>query len=210
MGERESATGVLKSEHQVILKVLDVLEKILNRVDEGGSLDDHGMERCLTFFRLFADACHHGKEEDVLFPELESAGIPRQGGPIGVMLYEHQQGRELVRQMGTALEASRATKDRNWCCALVQAGRSYVDLLRRHIGKEDHCLFAMAEQVMDEAGCGRVCSAYQQVCHRKFEGLSHSALEALADGLWKQYISSAACDRRPSDSCGCSSESQRG
>ena len=54
---------------------------------------------------MFADKCHHGKEEDVLFPELEKAGIARQGGPIGVMLHEHVSGREFIRRMSEALPA---------------------------------------------------------------------------------------------------------
>jgi hemerythrin-like domain-containing protein len=208
MIECTSPTQVLKDEHQVILKVLDVLELLLERADQSGELDHHGLERCLTFFKLFADACHHGKEEEVLFPELVIAGLPRHGGPIDVMLYEHQQGRELVKQMSTALEAVRPTNDDNWRKGLVRAGRCYIDLLRRHIGKEDHCLFAIADQVLDEHGCGRVCGGYHEACHRKLDGYSHKELEALADQLQVQYIPESALQNRcstalPPPTAGC-------
>jgi hemerythrin-like domain-containing protein len=35
----------------------------------------------MEFLSVFADTCHHGKEEDFLFPGLEAAGIPNEGGP---------------------------------------------------------------------------------------------------------------------------------
>jgi hemerythrin-like domain-containing protein len=192
MSHLENATGALKSEHRVIMIVLDVLECIVHQTQTTRELDFHGWERCLTFFKLFADACHHGKEEDVLFPELEAAGIPRQGGPIGVMLYEHDRGRGLVREMSAALDALRAGGDVNWRQALIFAGTTYIDLLRRHIGKEDHCLFAMADQVLNRSTCARVCDSYRQVCERKLDGLSHEQLQALASQLQSEYIPEAA------------------
>jgi len=42
-----------------------------------------------VFLEVFVDKCHHGEEEKVLFPAMEEAGIPRQGVPIGVMIYEY-------------------------------------------------------------------------------------------------------------------------
>lgn len=53
------------------------------------------LEQLLNFFRVFADLCHHGKEEQYLFPALEAAGIPRESGPAGVMLAEHAEGPRL-------------------------------------------------------------------------------------------------------------------
>ncbi|MGD0266766.1 MAG: hemerythrin domain-containing protein, partial [Candidatus Methylomirabilota bacterium] len=37
--------------------------------------------------------CHHGKEENLLFKTMVDRGFPRQGGPIAVMLHEHETGR---------------------------------------------------------------------------------------------------------------------
>jgi hypothetical protein len=59
---------------------------------------------CSGFFRNFADRCHHSKEEDELFPKMVEHGIPKEGGPIGVMLMEHDQGRAFVRGMSEAAE----------------------------------------------------------------------------------------------------------
>ena len=57
----------------------------------------------MEFIATFADHNHHGKEEDILFPAMEKAGFPRDGGPVGVMLMEHTQGREYVGAMRLAV-----------------------------------------------------------------------------------------------------------
>ncbi len=87
------ATRCLRDEHQVILRVLDRFEIALALSEESGEVPRATYQPFLEFFRGFADLCHHCKEEDRLFPVLEKNGVPREGGPIGVMLYEHQLGR---------------------------------------------------------------------------------------------------------------------
>jgi len=180
-----SSTKILKEEHKVILSVLEVLGKILRRGNEGGEVDYAGIEKCVRFFKLFADACHHGKEEDILFPELEAKGIPRHGGPIGMMIYEHELGRSLVRKMRDSLESA-LKGNIEARGSLFEAGWSYINLLRSHIGKEDECLFSMADSVMDFQSCKKVCDAYSKTC-KKFEGHTRKQLESLAGELVERY-----------------------
>ena len=107
----QTPSTVLKNEHQVILRVLRVLESLVNRMESGENPQSEALSRCVEFFRLFADACHHAKEEDILFPMLESRGIPRDGGPIGVMLHEHTQARAFTKEMGEAVQKARISAD---------------------------------------------------------------------------------------------------
>ena len=90
-------TEILSGEHRVIEQVLTCLERIAEQCAAEGRLDRTSAEQALEFFRNFADRCHHGKEEVHLFPALEAKGFPRDGGPTGVMLHEHDQGRAHVR-----------------------------------------------------------------------------------------------------------------
>jgi hemerythrin-like domain-containing protein len=79
----------LMNEHRVIEHGLVLLERIINGLNSGERIPADIIRILIRFFREFADKYHHGKEEDSLFPLLESRGIPRIGGPIGVMLIEH-------------------------------------------------------------------------------------------------------------------------
>ncbi len=129
-------TDILKDEHRVIEQVLDCLEQVLERARIGEGFDRESASDAVRFFQSFADRCHHGKEEDQLFPAMIRKGVPKEVGPIGVMLADHEIGRAAVREMQAALsqpEAVGPSVER-----FVQAAAGYVEHLRSHILKEDH------------------------------------------------------------------------
>lgn len=194
-----TATRNLRDEHRLILQVVGVLERILDAAngadgvearepapDAAEGPDLESLEACVEFFRLFTDACHHGKEEGILFPELVGYGMPREGGPIAVMLHEHEVGRGLVRRMARAIERARQG-DAIAPAELDAAGRDYVALIRGHIWKEDDVLFELADGLVTGPACQRICGRYHEVCGRRFEGRSHADLESLAERLLEAY-----------------------
>lgn len=133
-------TAVLREEHEVILRALTVLERVGRDLSQGKSVPKETISSLANFFRTFADRCHHAKEEAHLFPALVEHGIPKEGGPVGIMLQEHDEGRALVR---TFAEGDPA--------AAAPAMRRFVILLREHIAKENDILFPMSEQVLPPA-----------------------------------------------------------
>jgi len=182
MTQSEPPVATLKAEHQVILRVIRVLGTLMDRFEESGQFPESPLGRCVEFLRLFADACHHGKEEDLLFPVLESRGIPREGGPIGVMLYEHQVARQLTSEMSDALTRSR-TGDAAAKTTFCQAARGYVDLLTNHIFKEDNVLFNMGARVMSADDQSGLSTQFCAVNCRVFEGKRREQLQQIADEL---------------------------
>jgi hemerythrin-like domain-containing protein len=172
-GHYEKATEVLMDEHRIIERVLAVLER-LTRTPVEKSLES--WKKALDFIRNFADKCHHLKEEKILFPAMEEHGVPREGGPIGMMLLEHEEGRGYVRSMVAALtllEASdEAAKE-----TLLGSAKAYLDLLREHIQKEDEILFDMADEVIPEEE--------QKKLLRTFE--EHEAKE-MGTGVHQKYL----------------------
>lgn len=176
-------TGVLRDEHRLILRVVAALEAFVESDPASGSPDN--ARAFVEFFSLYTDALHHGKEEDHLFDTLVEHGFPRHQGPIAMMLQEHELGRALVRQMAAAIDPTDPGTDR-WR-ALRGPARSYVDLLRRHIQKEDGALFDMADASLDEPACRRLCDAYDAVCAGRFGGRTLEQLEALGEALIDRF-----------------------
>ena len=137
-------TEDLKNEHAAVKLALKILEETARRLEEGVSVEEDHLGGLLEFLRVFVDRCHHGKEEDLLFPAMERAGVPREGGPLGVMLAEHKEGRMYVKGMGAAFLEYRKggrTSGREY----AQNARGYASLLARHIEKEDNVLYPLAE-----------------------------------------------------------------
>ena len=169
----EKATDMLSEEHRVIERVLDILQKLTTRPVEN-SLDH--WRKALDFFSRFADQCHHFKEEQVLFPSMEEHGIPREGGPIGMMLMEHEEGRTYVRAMLSAIPLVE-TKNEAAKEILIDKAKAYLQLLKEHIQKEYEILFKIADDVIpaDE----------QKALLRAFE--EHEAKE-MGEGVHEKYL----------------------
>jgi hemerythrin-like domain-containing protein len=169
----DKATDLLSDEHRVIERVLAVLEKLTTRPVEK-SLDC--WKKALDFFSHFADQCHHFKEEQVLFPVMEERGIPRDGGPIGMMLMEHEEGRSYVRSMRAAISLVE-TENQVAKEILIDKAKAYVRLLKDHIKKEDEILFRIADDVIP--------ADVQKALLRSFE--EHEAKE-IGEGVHEKYL----------------------
>jgi hemerythrin-like domain-containing protein len=139
----EKPTQILSDEHRVIERVLGAVEKLAK--GPVGALEP--WKQALEFIRGFADQCHHFKEEKVLFPAMEAHGIPSEGGPVGMMLMEHEEGRSYVRAMFAAISLIEA-KNEAAKESLLSSAQAYCRLLREHIQKEDDVLFRMADEVI--------------------------------------------------------------
>ncbi|MEI8063773.1 MAG: hemerythrin domain-containing protein [Verrucomicrobiota bacterium] len=179
-------TEILSSEHRVIEQVLDCLDKIIAATKHTGKLDTASATDAINFFRTFADQCHHGKEEAHLFPAMEAKGFSRESGPTGVMLAEHTQGRDYIRQMNAVL-AGVAKGD---CVALQQfaeAGQKYSELLRQHIQKEDHCLFSMADQAFTAAEHAALLAKFEKVEAEEMGAGTHEKFLGIAAALAKKF-----------------------
>jgi hemerythrin-like domain-containing protein len=148
----------LVAEHDIIERGLDVLEKAVGRIESGQPIPDDFPQWAPDFFSQFADKCHHAKEEDLFFPLLKERGIPKEGGPIGVMLHEHDVGRDCVRRMREASEAADFDGAK-----FASAAKEFISLLRQHIFKENNILFQMAGSVMSEEDDADMDGQFTQV-----------------------------------------------
>jgi hemerythrin-like domain-containing protein len=196
------ATEILSQEHQVILQVLDCLECIIEKAASTGKLDGQAARDAIEFFRVFADQCHHGKEEAHLFPAMEAKGYPRAGGPTGVMLNEHRIGHECVGGMSEAV-AAEAEGDRDAVQQFTEFGRTYISLLRQHIEKEDHCLFGMANQVFTEQDQSALLAAFEKVEAEHINAGTHEKYLAVAQSLVARYGGKNRADASACHSCDC-------
>ncbi len=139
------AIETLMREHRIIEKVITALVAFAGETQRGAPTDREELARFVGFIRRFADQLHHGKEEDILFRTMGEHGFPTEGGPIAVMLAEHDRGRAYVEALAGPIEGSGpwTAEERD---LIANAAAGYASLLRSHIHKEDAILYPMAEQ----------------------------------------------------------------
>ena len=144
-----SAIEVLMNEHRVIERSLNTLIDYARAVANGADLPRADLAGLVSFLREYADAYHHGKEEDILFRAMADNGMPENSGPLAVMLSEHTEGRRL-----TAVLAELAVGEAPWepeeRRRLLFAASGYARMLAEHIQKEDRVLYPMARHMLPD------------------------------------------------------------
>jgi hemerythrin-like domain-containing protein len=175
----EKPTEVLSDEHRVIERVLAAVEKLLAS-PPAQSLSH--WKKALDFISNFADQCHHLKEEKLLFPAMEAHGIPREGGPIGVMVMEHEEGRSHVRAMRAAVEGLERGES-GGVESLLSHARGYLRLLTEHIQKEDEILFRIADDCIPAGEQTALLNSFEEHEAREMGAGVHEKYLAIAQEL---------------------------
>jgi hemerythrin-like domain-containing protein len=184
------AIETLMTEHRLIEQVLDALVGFADEIRRQDATAKEELGRFVVFLREFADRCHHGKEEGVLFEAMVRSGFPRDGGPIAVMLHDHAQGRALIGALAHAAEkpGDWSGEDRQ---RIAEAAYAYSDLLHAHIHKEDAILYPMAEQHLSPEAMERVGEDCERFEAEQTGSGEHERLHALAEHLVGRHAAAA-------------------
>jgi hemerythrin-like domain-containing protein len=178
----QKAIEVLMNEHRLIEQVLGSLETFAAEVEGGLAPERRLLADYGEFFRGFADAAHHGKEEDILFQRMVERGFSRDTGPVAVMLHEHKVGRGHVSALRQAGEGTGPLAAMDTQLVLENAG-AFIPLLRAHIQKEDRILYPMAVRLLTAPEMDTMETEFDALEARMRADGSYDRLHALADRL---------------------------
>jgi len=149
----------LVAEHEMIERAMAVLKNNLEKIDEAVKAPLQ-MQRAIDFLLEFGDKVHNTKEEEFLFPLMGQKGLPVQGGPIGVMLMEHDAERNLLQRMMAELPnlAEAATTARQKFAA---EGFEYLTIRAEHIWKENDVLYPMGRKLFSDEDNTSLLNAFK-------------------------------------------------
>ncbi|MBN1434446.1 hemerythrin domain-containing protein [Candidatus Fermentibacterales bacterium] len=169
------ARGPLMIEHRLIERMISIVREAIARIDGEGSIEPGLVETAVDFIRTYADRTHHGKEEDILFRELDKRPLSeRDRRVMRELIEEHAFGRETVR----ALVEANARYREGDASALRDISRhlgTLTSFYPRHIEKEDKDFFpasrAYLTQEEDQAMLREFMAFDQRMIHEKYESL---------------------------------------
>lgn len=155
-------TEILMHDHEAIKVMLQIMSHLSEDIRSGKPFSVEDVEKIIDFLRIFADKCHHGKEENVFFPALVNAGMSNESGPVAVMLHEHREGRDFIKGMASSVEAF---KEGNQKASVLIAKNmeQYVGLLTNHIQKENNILFPMGDRMLDNRQQDLLLEQFEQI-----------------------------------------------
>ena len=133
--------GPLMIEHRLIEKVIALMEKELLGAEDLRKIDPDLIQDFTRFIRFYADQCHHGKEEDILFKELKKKNISREHETIMDQLIEdHKWGRKTTGELVVAHEKY-LKGEGNVLSEIMAKTKALIEFYPKHIQKEDRQFF---------------------------------------------------------------------
>lgn len=132
--------GPLMIEHRLIERMIGLLATELQSVEKG-KVDVSFIDSAVDFLRTYADRCHHGKEELILFVALEKKSLaPDMRKTLDELIREHVFARQNVRALIDARTAHSKGDDKAIYEVKLRL-KNLVDLYPKHIEKEDKHFF---------------------------------------------------------------------
>jgi len=144
------ARGPLMIEHRLIEKMLKLVNKVLTKIEKQETVDPVFIDTVVDFIRTYADRTHHGKEEEILFRELEKKDMSNDNRLLmNELIEEHIFGRKITREL---IEANaRYRKGENSALSIITVKLStLVDFYPKHIEKEDKVFFPASRAYLSE------------------------------------------------------------
>ena len=181
------AVQVLMAEHRVIESAIRALTAYARSVANGSDAPRADLAGLVGFLQDYADAYHHGKEEDILFRAMIDNGMPVNGGPLAVMLAEHTEGRRLTSRLSD-ISSGEGEWNREQRRKLLFDATGYARLLKEHIQKEDRVLYPMAVQMLPHEVWQQIeseFSAFQSAPQRAEQA---AKFEHMAQDLVSRYV----------------------
>jgi len=160
--------AILISEHKIILKNLDDLQRIIDILVMAKGFDDieHEMKRLVEIADLLLNTeSHHQREEKVLFPRLEKRGVT---GPPRIMRIEHDELRSRKSKLAQIVKAGRSMAFVDFVKGVQEHGGYLTANLRGHIFKEDNILYPAAMETLGDEEWREVGAEFDRLGYCSF------------------------------------------
>lgn len=134
----------LMAEHAVILRMMEVVRKIMEGMPESNREVHRRLDNVIEFLCMYVDRCHHAKEEDIFFSHCEKKGIPETDRNVMTELIEEHIF--IMKTVGELIDARR--EHGNSFRSAEEIGRNKLALLTslfpEHMRKENEIFFPKA------------------------------------------------------------------
>ncbi|SPF33088.1 conserved hypothetical protein [Syntrophobacter sp. SbD1] len=152
----------LREEHGATMKMLAVLRRLMTKAVDLKEGETKDLEALIEFFDVYVDRYHHGKEEQVLFPALSLTLAVRIDSIIDSLIKDHREARTIMGQIRSKAVTLHSCSEAERY-ELKERADLYVDLVRKHIRKENSELLPLIEERLSEPERLQMAGQFQNV-----------------------------------------------
>ena len=143
--------------------------------------------KIIDFIRNYADKYHHGKEEDMLFIEMNNELLDLIGeGPVQGMLIEHNFGRAFIMDLEISLNHHKEGHEEAIVDIIANA-MGYANLLSKHINKEDNMIYRYATKNLSEETLNKLDKQFEDFEGKDLHKETRDKYTKLVDELENKY-----------------------
>ena len=175
----------LIEEHGGIMLMLSIMKKVAEKLKAGEEVSKEHIDKILEFLVNFADKCHHGKEEDMLFPEMIKNHANQ--GLVAELLDEHQTARVYIKSIADSLKNYEPGNSDVGNIAVNM--EKYIELLTEHVRKENNQLFPIANKEFSPETQEQMAENFENFEHDVIGGGKHEEYHGWLEELKKAYLS---------------------
>ena len=144
------ARAPLMIEHRLIERMIAIIKLILVQIEKEKKVDPIFVDITVDFIRIYADRTHHGKEEDILFRDLEEKELSKEDRQLmNELIEEHVIGRKTTRKLVEANSRYR-NGDKSALSEIASNLSLLADFYPKHIEKEDKVFLPAARRYFSE------------------------------------------------------------
>lgn len=181
------ATAVLIQEHGAIRLTMRAMEKIIAKAKQEEDINTTHLDWVVEILQLFADKCHHAKEEDVLIPEVRKLGIQDEDHLSQTILDEHVLARGYTKGIKEGLDKYK-NGEKEIVQDIIQNATSYVQLIDKHIDKENLVFFPRSDAVLTGEQQQKMYEDFEKIETERIGEGTHERLHKMVDDLKNIYI----------------------
>ena len=143
--------GPLMIEHRLIERMIDVMKEEFLLIEREKKADPEFIEMAVDFIRTYADRCHHGKEEDILFRDLGVKKLTdKHKRTMEELVEEHKWGRRVTARLVEA-NTRYVQGNKETLSAIMDCIKALIEFYPKHIEKEDKHFFIPCMDYFTEA-----------------------------------------------------------
>jgi hemerythrin-like domain-containing protein len=173
------ARGPLMAEHRLIERMLSVIKDALVQIESSQRVDPVFVDTAVDFIRIYADRTHHGKEEEILFRDLDKRPLSAEDRRVmNELIEDHVFGRKITKALVDANSRYR-NGDEIALAEIAEKLQTLVEFYPKHIEKEDKVFFPAARAYLTESEDQAMLAEYWEFDRK----MIHEKYEALVEGL---------------------------
>jgi Uncharacterized conserved protein len=165
--------GLLMIEHRLIEKMLKAIDNKLVIIQEKKEVDPVLIDTAVDFIKTYADRTHHGKEEGILFRDLEKKKMsPQDDKMMHELIDEHTYARKIVGEIVDARNRY-ANKDASAFLSIIDTLKILITFYHKHIKKEDMDFFPNTEKYFTDTELDTMLDEFwkfdREMIHEKYK-----------------------------------------